>query len=54
MEIKLSSIEGLLVIANLRSECEQHREAICRFYEKLGSLLDDGSSSKTSEDTLIL
>lgn len=54
MEIKLSSIEGLLVIANLRSECEQHREAICRFYERLGSLLDDGSSSKTSEDTLIL
>ena len=54
MEIKFSSLEGLLVIANLRSESEQHREAICRFYKKLGSLLDDGYSSKTSEDTLIL
>ena len=54
MEIRLSSLEGLLVIANLRSESELHREAICQFYEKLGSLLEDGSSSKTSEDTLIL
>ncbi len=54
IEIKHSCLEGLLVIANLRSESEQHREAICRFYEKLGSLLEDESFSKTPEDTLIL
>lgn len=54
IEIKHASLKGLLVIANLRSESEQHSEAVRRFHGILGSLSEHKRASIISEDTLIL